>query len=992
MARLNGTIYDIDWDSIYVLQDNTDLTHKIDIFDLYNAAIEVGNKEMEQTALSLARTMQEKLLLEDPIRARGFIEKFSVRINLAEEIIQAKENRLNALNETRGFLFKNNFENIPYRITNEERLIILAFLSKVELLPLIRGQVVQEGKKFLRDYFLRQSKDLIKYFTMLYLYIEGMTFNPKININNPNMEKIDETAVLQDELDFAPITKTNEKVPATLEGIDLYRSETIVNYLRRFNDEINSNDYLNAGMSLSTIEFTIEQIRNTNTALWRTIIPLYTQVLTLAHVTIFDTSLPMSALAENLAIRLEKFRVRNEISNEDTVIKENPIDLSEVNFESAEVSLTDVLNAVRVMRKKTREVLPDPKNSQGLIINYQESFQYNKLFNLTNKELMSRENNPKAIMFLLRLHIQSREIFRRVFEYVAYEEATRYNANEVIVPALMDTVTDEPIVEKGSKEVVITYPKKVAADGNEEKVIGLDSNVEANFEWVMDELENRIKKIATTVDLTERPEGKEERERWELENIVSPLNDLMMIFNSQISMLLPAKSSETGKGKFIADDWDIMKKYVGLKDKQSFTDFIFAKISQKYLYRLLDLLCLTLDLLEMMGILHKVIVGYQGVGKGAFARTNKKVIKELNNFGVLEIQTSNENVLALRKFITETFGANIGETGTGTDRVSVPRDGDERFNYAGPIARRTLSELVRGGGMVNDDFMTLMVIFEMIKIALQGFDGADVDTFPRTPGQLEIMQNIIVPYLKDKGFEYKTSYQIYEMADAETAQLIMDNRKSAAVASKALGGELTKLSKEKDYSETFPGSELVASKTVGKHNTEELTQDDLESLKVFYRDRAMEIRKFLLSDAKLNEVFPLDLANRDIVIRIYTAHVSGFTKIIGQRVAGRLLAERRGDDNIIYSLLNRIRSTEGTYGSFITSVAEDVIGVDGKPAEAWEMWIKAQLRSANPDLLELIENADPEDIEVRALWLELLEIGKKEHELTINPKQIAVEA
>ncbi|MEO6728933.1 MAG: hypothetical protein ABIM99_03345, partial [Candidatus Dojkabacteria bacterium] len=485
-----------------------------------------------------------------------------------------------------------------------------------------------------------------------------------------------------------------------------------------------------------------------------------------------------------------------------------------------------------------------------------------------------------------------------------------------------------------------------------------------------------------------RPIGKTDRGAWELENILNPLNELMMIFNTRISQMLPSKSSETGRGKFIAEDWDIMKPYVGLKDKQSFTDYLFASISRQYIPRVLGIIKLALDMLDKDEIEHDVTVGYQGVGKGAFGKTNKKVIETITELQILELDSQSQEAIDFKQFIRNLFTTNIGETGTGTGRISVPEDGDPKFAFAAPIARGTLSELVKGGGMVNDDFMTLMVQFEMLKMILLGYDGADIDTFPRTPGQLKAMNELIIPYFEQRGIKYKTNYQIYEMCDATMAEIIMNNRDAAAKASQVLAGELSKLSNEKAYMATFPNSPLVASVTVGKESTKDLTNDDMEGLKVFYRDRAMEIRDYLLSGEKLLAISPSDIPNRDIVLNVYRTHVMGFTKIIGQRVAGRLIAEKRSDDNIIYSLLNRIRSTEGTYGSFVTGVAESIIPVDGKPEEAWEMWFRAKLQNTNPDLLRKIDEADSANTELRALWLEILQIGKAQHEETINPKPV----
>lgn len=566
-----------------------------------------------------------------------------------------------------------------------------------------------------------------------------------------------------------------------------------------------------------------------------------------------------------------------------------------------------------------------------------------------------------------------------------YTEVFKNNIDNLIVPNLIRFVTDESNAEQIGDSTAyrsqIAYPNKKGT-GTESHTIETESY--PAFDWIMSELQGRIIEISSNIKLEDRPEKQPAREIWELENIIAPLNELMMIFNSRIAETLPGKLSEALINPAIAEDWDLIKKVLGFSNKQTFTDFIFEKVSRKYLFKMLDSLALALEAKGKEDIMHAVKLGYQGVGKGAFSKTNKNVLRIMKEQDLLEATSSNADLNELIQFLTNTFALNIGETGTGTGRIAVPNDGDPQFAYAAPTARGTLAALVKAGGMINDSYMNVMVVFEMIKMVLLGYDGADVDTLPRTPGQLKDMNEIIIPYLKENhNVDYRTMYQIYEMSDAKTAELIQNNRNEAAVASKALSIQIGKLSNEKGYTDAFPHAALVASLSVGKEKVTELESSHKPILTEFYEAKAHQIRKHLLNDDLISSIFPADLPKREIIIQIYIAHVQGFTKIIEQRVAGRLIKEQREDDNIIYSLLNRVRSTEGTYADFINGVAEEIIPVDGTPTEAWTMFIVARIKASNPELYDKITGG--QDADLTSLWEKVVEIGTSEHEKTINP-------
>lgn len=1004
MSKLNAQVTDIQGENICLVQNSGEFIqhYTINVFDLLKAALEGGNQYLIKKSSSLISDIAAGYLTEaDGERLSTVFEKFEKIQQLANRIQRRKDNIKFVMDSLVGNKYSNGVPEVPIELSFNQKSLIIAFLAQNSTKN-IKFMATDLGNDYVKQFFIspdEKSKNpipietkayttLITYFSDVCAYIDT---NNNFNENN---------------MDSKPV---ETKSPYTVERLKVSRKETLDSLSQSLYEAVLNDNYFDAYLHLASFSNLLETSGDTREEL----IDEMTETLRDLY-NVMKEQPSQDFYYQEMLERLEReFSFAETIDRENQgEVLENPFDISFFDSQNKyKATLEQTLEVITKLRIASKKVLQDPNNSDRSIINHIESGDekaaYKALLDFYNTDDdqvlidagLSRVADFPVISYLTDLYIKDHtnktDYVKRFFDYVAFEVEKKNAAQTVIVPGLIRSIEEEPITKKGQDKVSITFANRYPNQPAENVEIAIDSGEKANFDYVFTELEKRILRIIN-VDLADRPQDTKIREGWDYEHIIAPLNELMMIFNSRIADMLPGKTSTQKEGEFIAEDWDRTRDYVGLKNKQSFTDFIFSEVSEGNVFKMLDLLVMVAKILEKLRILHLVRLGYQGVGKGAFSKTNAKVLKLLTEAGdeILDSKTENAQVLLLIDFIKATFGANVGETGTGTDRVAVPLNGEGNFDYARKIARETLSELVRGGGMVNDYFMTVMVIYEMIKILLLGFDGADVDTFPRTPGQLEIMEKVIIPYLKERGIEYKTGYEIYEMADTETADLIIKNKDSAAIAATALSKELSVLSKESEYATRFPESPLIASITVGKTTTAELDKNDLKGLESFYGDRAAEIRNYLLDEEFINKLFPFDTKKRETVIRIYKAHVMGMTKIIEKRVPGRLLAERRGDDNAIYSLLNRIRSTESTYPIFVTGVAKSIIGVDGTPAEAWEMWFRAKLKAENPELLTEIDNEDSDNAELKELWRKLVVFGKTYHELTINPvkKPVAAEA
>ncbi|MEO6729192.1 MAG: hypothetical protein ABIM99_04690, partial [Candidatus Dojkabacteria bacterium] len=475
----------------------------------YEAKVSSKLKSVETVTMSrleayITDIVDRYIYLDYPLEATAndpeVVLKYRIRISDLEKFYEeskvleeSKHIEINAaLKSIEDQLFSkttNKLLILPYNLTQQERSILLAFLSKARQLKLERNSYSNLSETYLNEFIYSPRPEFIIFMKNLGKYLEKLIFN------------------------FTTVNMETENEKKLLSPIDQYRSDSFYKLINQLSQELSSGSFFEVGMTLSSLEFFVERARTENNDLWKELAPKYFTMLDEAIEYIYANVKPDDVSAKVLLDRLYKLlgkkrkthEVRT-ISVEQVVVnpKEmeidmNPIDLSEINFEGAEVNLSDILNAVRLMRKRNREILPDPENPQGVIINYQESFDYNELFNQTNKELINRDNNPKAIMFLLRLHIRSRELFRAVFEYVAYQELAANNANEVIIPALISEVTNEPIVAKGAKNVVITYTKKIPAEGSETAEIILNPDREANFDWIFDQLEERVVEIINTV-------------------------------------------------------------------------------------------------------------------------------------------------------------------------------------------------------------------------------------------------------------------------------------------------------------------------------------------------------------------------------------------------------------------------------------------------------------------------------------------------------------
>lgn len=646
--------------------------------------------------------------------------------------------------------------------------------------------------------------------------------------------------------------------------------------------------------------------------------------------------------------------------------------------------------------------------AKSIDLNSQEIFNDQAIVDLNieiNKSKHPTEQKLLQYLYILLNNIRNRILFDTLdLDSPELQEKAK-NIASTTKTMLINYVSGskEPLNE--SDEIHIVYPKKKKDPEKDPKTEVEVHDIKVNFQTdvngLMDELETRIDNwLNTPAKVIETNP----------EELVKNLGEVMMIFNNKIARLSPGKHLEDMSLEIISEDWFNLKNTLNIK---SISKEIIRELSIILIPKMLDLLIKVAQSKDLKEIIWAVKVALQSSGKGTFAKTNARVMER---FALENLDYD------LLDFFTKSLNVSLGEIKSGTDGLAVPEDGDINYAYSAVIARQVFGEFIRQGSMVDDEFMVLMTIFELIKQLLLGKSGAEVDTLPRTQGQLRLVEETVKPYLSTANIKLITIYQEYEMANEEDTQFIAEHKEESIVASGIVSSLFGKLSSEAGLKEEFgedldmrlssyldkaiPNNKIfktefqnsqecfeyitkvIKAKKVGDPittETKELISEIKNMIRPFYSKLADFITEKYLQDEYLDSLVPSGHTQEqnENIKRIIRIKVKGVCKIISERVAGRVVEELREDDQALYSLANRIRSTASTMKDF-ANVVQEFIPVDGNPQEAWEMFIKARLQAENPELHKKIYTYPDNNHQLVDKWNTCVEIGKNEHFFTVN--------
>lgn len=322
--------------------------------------------------------------------------------------------------------------------------------------------------------------------------------------------------------------------------------------------------------------------------------------------------------------------------------------------------------------------------------------------------------------------------------------------------------------------------------------------------------------------------------------------------------------------------------------------------------------------------------GPQGAGKGTLGYSLSRVTGSY-------VPESGDIAEFIRDISEST---DVITSGTGGFIVPAPPNGREvdRFRVHKAI-QPSLMPIVNSGNLVSDTFTALMTNIEIAKSLLSGKSRIQVDTFPRSIGELRYFQEF-QSRLRANGVPTTVSNYHLELLDSDGCNSLMQNREMAIATASDFANSLV-ASHQLIEEQGFVGD--VYQRIRLKHGIEPTDVWLQGEGSTIYRTEAISIVNEF-SDALQTRLRLMVSAQEGSMGIINKDMFNRFVNSVGislSRIAIRLADQRRTDESDVRIITKRLSNYYGNTLIAALSLGLPIIPAAGDPAEAMKELIKA---------------------------------------------------